>query len=367
MGVSFREEAAVTGGGSSTTPTRSSSSSSSVIDKQQHAPYDDTQVIRLYEEAILAQSRLQRQQQQQQQQQQLQQQQRATGAIAGRKRRSPSASWSQGESCRAIWSGDGVVYDAIIESVDAIAGTAVVEYVEYGNKERVALDDLLQPARRQEKRGEPVTDWEPAPAGSIRYSRDGSNSIDITDMGLDGLHDDIAVVTTIEAAEEEQQQQQRQQQQQQQRHQQRRRQHEAATISGATAAAAKSAAMHGQQYHHEAAATIEKQERHDKYYMSQDPVSTTSDLNNSTHSTATLSPSLTTTPRSVHVIPGGSPYFAASATAAPTAVAEEAPVAGASAGTEDPALARVLMSWYQSGFHTGYYQATCEFQQRQRQ
>ncbi|XP_068775717.1 survival motor neuron protein 1-like [Struthio camelus] len=53
--------------------------------------------------------------------------------------------WVVGAACCTIWSGDGLLYPATVRALDTAAGTCLVEFVGYGNKEEVALADLLPP------------------------------------------------------------------------------------------------------------------------------------------------------------------------------------------------------------------------------
>jgi hypothetical protein len=48
-----------------------------------------------------------------------------------------------GDWCRAEWSQDGVVYEAIIESLDRKTGTAKVKFLGFGNVEEKSLDELF--------------------------------------------------------------------------------------------------------------------------------------------------------------------------------------------------------------------------------
>uniref|UniRef100_A0A8C3S2F0 Tudor domain-containing protein n=1 Tax=Chelydra serpentina TaxID=8475 RepID=A0A8C3S2F0_CHESE len=57
----------------------------------------------------------------------------------------PRRTWKAGDGCSAIWSEDGLLYPATVRSVDAAAGTCLVEFVGYGNKEQQALEELLPP------------------------------------------------------------------------------------------------------------------------------------------------------------------------------------------------------------------------------
>uniref|UniRef100_A0A8C8SKW7 Tudor domain-containing protein n=1 Tax=Pelusios castaneus TaxID=367368 RepID=A0A8C8SKW7_9SAUR len=53
--------------------------------------------------------------------------------------------WKVGDICCAVWSGDGLLYPATVRLVDAAAGTCLVEFDGYGNKEQQALEELLPP------------------------------------------------------------------------------------------------------------------------------------------------------------------------------------------------------------------------------
>ncbi|XP_059575553.1 survival motor neuron protein 1 isoform X4 [Alligator mississippiensis] len=55
----------------------------------------------------------------------------------------PGRTWQVGDACRAVWSEDGLLYPATVRSVDAAAGTCLVEFDGYGNQEEQALEDLL--------------------------------------------------------------------------------------------------------------------------------------------------------------------------------------------------------------------------------
>ena len=48
-----------------------------------------------------------------------------------------------GDWCRAEWSQDGVVHEAIIESLDRKTGTAKVKFLGFGNVEEKSLDELF--------------------------------------------------------------------------------------------------------------------------------------------------------------------------------------------------------------------------------
>ncbi|XP_006900097.1 PREDICTED: survival of motor neuron protein-like [Elephantulus edwardii] len=57
----------------------------------------------------------------------------------------PLKQWKVGDKCCAIWSEDGCIYPATIESIDFKRETCIVVYTGYGNKEEQNLTDLLFP------------------------------------------------------------------------------------------------------------------------------------------------------------------------------------------------------------------------------
>ena len=52
--------------------------------------------------------------------------------------------WIIGAPCRAIYSEDGEIYEAIISKIYENNGTCVVKFVGYGNTEKVELSSLLE-------------------------------------------------------------------------------------------------------------------------------------------------------------------------------------------------------------------------------
>ena len=48
-----------------------------------------------------------------------------------------------GDWCRAEWSQDGIVYEAIIESLDRKNGSAMVKFLGFGNVEEKSLEELF--------------------------------------------------------------------------------------------------------------------------------------------------------------------------------------------------------------------------------
>lgn len=51
--------------------------------------------------------------------------------------------WQVGNNCMAIYSEDGYSYEAVIASIDPVNRTCVVKYRGYGNEEKQKLEDLL--------------------------------------------------------------------------------------------------------------------------------------------------------------------------------------------------------------------------------
>ncbi|NXS11400.1 SMN protein, partial [Neodrepanis coruscans] len=58
----------------------------------------------------------------------------------------PLKQWKVGDSCSAVWSEDGNLYLATIASINQKRGTCIVTYTGYGNQEEQNLSDLLPPA-----------------------------------------------------------------------------------------------------------------------------------------------------------------------------------------------------------------------------
>ncbi|XP_062602897.1 survival motor neuron protein 1-like [Saccostrea cucullata] len=85
-----------------------------------------------------------------------------------KKRHRKKKQWKPGDQCRAIFSEDGLVYDAEILSVDQSAGTCIVRYRGYGNEEEQILDKLRSaPGRRPRQQK-----LSAAEAGSLADSMD---------------------------------------------------------------------------------------------------------------------------------------------------------------------------------------------------
>ncbi|XP_019393855.1 PREDICTED: survival motor neuron protein 1-like isoform X2 [Crocodylus porosus] len=71
---------------------------------------------------------------------------------------SPRPGRTAGDACRVVWSEDGLLYPATVRLVDAAAGTCLVEFDGYGNREEQTLEDLLPP--ESSPRGDPASEVE---------------------------------------------------------------------------------------------------------------------------------------------------------------------------------------------------------------
>ncbi|XP_046822655.1 survival motor neuron protein isoform X3 [Vespa crabro] len=58
--------------------------------------------------------------------------------------RNQKKKWCIGSPCRAVYSEDGEVYEAIITKIYENCGTCIVKFVGYGNTEKVELSSLLE-------------------------------------------------------------------------------------------------------------------------------------------------------------------------------------------------------------------------------
>ncbi|CAE1228542.1 SMN [Acanthosepion pharaonis] len=60
-----------------------------------------------------------------------------------KKNKNKSKQWHAGDECQAIFTEDGLIYDASIISINYSEGTCVVRYIGYGNEEEQILSDLI--------------------------------------------------------------------------------------------------------------------------------------------------------------------------------------------------------------------------------
>ena len=51
--------------------------------------------------------------------------------------------WKVGDHCQAIFTEDGVLYNAVVLSIDPARQSCVVRYTEYGNEEEQLLSGLF--------------------------------------------------------------------------------------------------------------------------------------------------------------------------------------------------------------------------------
>ncbi|XP_067824667.1 survival motor neuron protein 1-like isoform X1 [Heptranchias perlo] len=72
--------------------------------------------------------------------------------------------WRVGSRCSAVWSGDGVIYPAVIRSINVSRGTCVVLYLSYGNEEEQKLSELL-PEDQVSSESESLEEKAPPPFG----------------------------------------------------------------------------------------------------------------------------------------------------------------------------------------------------------
>ncbi|XP_032218100.2 survival motor neuron protein 1 [Nematostella vectensis] len=73
------------------------------------------------------------------------------------KKENNNRTWKVGDSCRAIFSEDGLMYEAVITSIDCDAQTCIVMYQGYGNEEEQNLNDLL-PLDKRKVADSPMTE-----------------------------------------------------------------------------------------------------------------------------------------------------------------------------------------------------------------
>ena len=73
-----------------------------------------------------------------------------------------SFQWHVGDSCRAVFSEDELIYDAVIISIDANSKTCVVKFCGYGNTEEQYLDDLLLPISKKNRKSPKHSSSQPA-------------------------------------------------------------------------------------------------------------------------------------------------------------------------------------------------------------
>lgn len=68
------------------------------------------------------------------------------------KKKKVKSKWFVGDRCRAMYSDDGVVYDAVIKSIDKENNKCWVLYTDYGNEEEIDIGDVLLPESDTEGR-----------------------------------------------------------------------------------------------------------------------------------------------------------------------------------------------------------------------
>ncbi|XP_068693287.1 survival motor neuron protein-like isoform X2 [Montipora foliosa] len=69
--------------------------------------------------------------------------------------------WHIGDGCRAVYSEDDLIYDAVIISIDSKSNTCTVKFCGYGNTEEQNLNDLLPPmSKKSSKVTGSYSDWQ---------------------------------------------------------------------------------------------------------------------------------------------------------------------------------------------------------------
>lgn len=59
--------------------------------------------------------------------------------------------WVVGDRCRAVYSEDGEIYEAVILSVDPENEVCYVRYVDYGNEEEQYIPNIMPPLKEKSK------------------------------------------------------------------------------------------------------------------------------------------------------------------------------------------------------------------------
>ncbi|PFX35031.1 survival motor neuron protein-like isoform X1 [Stylophora pistillata] len=81
-------------------------------------------------------------------------------------KKKPTEQWHVGDKCRAVYSEDEKIYDAVIISLNGSSSTCVVRFCGYGNEEEQTLDDLLLPSKKDfksPKQSGPQSGWLASP------------------------------------------------------------------------------------------------------------------------------------------------------------------------------------------------------------
>ncbi|XP_006002377.1 survival motor neuron protein 1 isoform X1 [Latimeria chalumnae] len=82
--------------------------------------------------------------------------------------------WKVGDSCRAMWSEDGFVYAATVQSINESKQTCVVMFEGYGNEDELSLADLLPPSDAVDRNGQERAQWRVGDSCTAVWSEDGA-------------------------------------------------------------------------------------------------------------------------------------------------------------------------------------------------
>ncbi|PSN42689.1 Survival motor neuron protein [Blattella germanica] len=85
--------------------------------------------------------------------------------------------WKLGDNCRALYSGDGVMYEATISSLNQDKGTCHVTYLGYDNKEEVPLKILKPSSGEAARKAQGMVVPPPPPPHLIASSPDNDSEV----------------------------------------------------------------------------------------------------------------------------------------------------------------------------------------------
>ncbi|XP_033750505.1 survival motor neuron protein 1-like [Pecten maximus] len=142
--------------------------------------WDDTALIKAYDNAVkLMKSKIKSENGKEEEAVPETFQQKKKKKNKKKRSKSKKRKWSPGDQCRAVFSEDGLIYDAEILSVDEETSTCFVRYKGYGNEEEHNLSDLLLSTGRQRKQKlasdveTDSMDWSDRPSPAPKSNRRG--------------------------------------------------------------------------------------------------------------------------------------------------------------------------------------------------
>lgn len=254
--------------------------------------------------------------------------------------------WHVGDGCRAVFSEDELVYEAVIISIDPSSNTCVIKFDGYGNTEEQSLDDLLPPISKKvgklPKRTGNQSSW---PASAEQQS--GDNEMEWTAGHQSPIRWQISDLCLAPEHPS-------------QHH------HEAVINAFPTPYTCKVTFLRSRQRQDVDVSSLKPSQashhlRHHHHPMSGPSFSSYPFSSNYQPSTNFFPPAppppLPPNLMSHHwPIPNPSGFQPSPNTFAPMPP-PPAPVNSSDVSHDNDALASMLMAWYLSGYHTGYYQA----------